>query len=830
LTAVAERDTAALNRAWGSPPGVIGFFSAVNHKQVGIRFIVTAFVFLLVGGLEAILIRVQLIRPNNDFLGPEAYNQLFTMHGTTMMFLFAIPILEGIAMYLTPLAVGTRDMPFPRLNAFGYWCFVFGGILLNWSFVTGSIPEGGWFAYTPLTGPDFTPNTSMDYWLLGVTFVEIAGIVGALEIVVLILRQRAPGMSLTRIPLLVWSIFVMAGLMLFAFPAVIASSLMLELERKLGAPFYTPDLGGNPLLWQHLFWIFGHPEVYIMLLPATGIVSAIVAVHVGRKIVGYEMVVAALVAIGVLSIGLWVHHMYAAGIPVLAQSFFAVASMMIAIPSGIQIFAWLATMLRGVPRWTTPMLYVAGFVFTFVAGGITGVMVASAPFDWQVHDSFFVVAHFHYVILGGVLFPILGGLHHWFPKMRGRMPNEAAGKVSFALVFVGFHVTFFVQHDLGFRGMPRRVYTYDDQLGWNWLNLVSSLGSFVLGLGVLVFGANLLHAWYRGRPATSDPWGGDGLEWATDSPPAQYNFHEMPVVASRAPLWEPAQQLDVAVEEAVSALRVPDEGRREVLITTPVMGDRPAVAVLPGPSAWPFFTALGIAVALVGVLVDSVFLGVVGTAGAIVALVAWTAPDRPPARSEHRELGPPSLEALGRRPQGWFGLFFGLISAGLVFLGVVYAYFYLSVTADDWPPPGFPSPGFGHPVAAIALALVGAAAGTFVGRSARWGTTTAAYGWSAVALAAGVGAALVGMDSIRAAPFSIDDHGYAAAVVTLLGYEVVIAATAAMVTAVGIWHLRRAWDLHRARAVSAVVALLWQYAALTIIVARAVVTFWPRLR
>jgi cytochrome c oxidase subunit I+III len=487
-------------------------------------------------------------------------------------------------------------------------------------------------------------------------------------------------------------------------------------------------------------------------------------------------------------------------------------------------------MLRGRPRWNTPMYYVVGFVFTFVAGGITGVMVASAPFDWQVHDSFFVVAHFHYVILGGVLFPILGGLHHWFPKMRGRMPNETAGKISFFLVFIGFHVTFFVQHDLGFRGMPRRVYTYDDQLGWNWLNLVSSLGSFVLGIGVLVFAANLLHAWTRGRPATSDPWEADSLEWATDSPPAQYNFHEMPVVASRAPLWEPAEELDESVQEAVSSLRVPDEGRREVLITTPVMGDRPAVTVLPGPSVWPFFTALGIGVALVGVLVDSVFLGVVGSVAAVVSLVAWTAPDRPPERSEHREVGPPSLEALGRRPQGWFGLVFGLISVGLVFLGVVYGYFYLSVTADEWPPPGFPQPELTRPIVAIAVALLGGVAGTLVGRSARWGTTTAAYAWSVVALVAGVAALLIGMESIDAAPFSIDDHGYAAAVVTLLGYEVVVAGSAALLTLVGIWHLRRAWDLHRARAVSAVVALFWQYTALTIVVARLVTTFWPRLR
>jgi cytochrome c oxidase subunit I+III len=615
----------ALARVWASPRGIPGIVRAVNHKQIGLRFIWTAIAFLVVGGIEGLIIRAQLARPESDLVSPETYNQLFTMHGTTMMFLFAVPVLEGLAMYLVPLQLGTRDMPFPRLNAFGYWCYLFGGLLLNWSLLTGSIPDSGWFAYTPLSGPDFSPDRGMDFWLLGVTLVEIAGIIGAVELVVAILKHRAPGMSLGRMPLFTWSVLWMAMMMLVAFAVVVVASLLLELERKVGAPFYDAGGGGNPLLWQHLFWIFGHPEVYIMLIPATGIVSAVVSAHVRRPIVAYPLVVAALAGIAIASFGLWVHHMFAVGLPVLVLSLFAVASYFIAVPSGIQVFAWIATIWEGRPRWTTPMWFVVGFLVIFVLGGITGVMVATAPFDLQAHDTFFVVAHLHYVLIGGVVFPVFAGLHHWFPKITGRMPSELVGKVSFWLMFVGFNVTFFPQHIVGLQGMVRRVHTFEEGLGWDGLNLASTVGSFVLAAGVATYLGNLAWAWRRGVPSGDDPWGADSLEWSTSSPPATYNFARPPLVAGRSPLWEDEERhgFEPELVHALGTLEHPRRARREMLRTS-VLDARPeAIVAIPGNSAWPFVTALSLLTAMVGLLVDWYVLMGAGGVATAACLVGW---------------------------------------------------------------------------------------------------------------------------------------------------------------------------------------------------------------
>jgi cytochrome c oxidase subunit I+III len=645
VTATKSPASDALTRVWAGQPGLPGFLTAVNHKQIGFRFIVTAFAFLLLAGLQAVLIRVQLLAPEQDFLGPEAYNQVFTMHGTTMMFLFAIPILEGLGMYVMPLQLGARDLPFPRLNAFGYFAYLFGGILLYWSFFSGSIPDGGWFAYVPLTSIGFTPDRSMDFWLLGVTFLEISAIVGAIELIVVFLRHRAPGMSLTRIPLFSWSIFITSWMIMFAMPAVVAASVMLELERKFSFPFYDTAGGGNPLLWQHLFWIFGHPEVYIMLLPATGIVSGVISVFARRRIVGYAYVVTALIAIAILSFGLWVHHMYATGLPVLVLALYAVSSALIAIPSGVQVFAWLATLWYGRPRWETPLLFVAGGIFIFVAGGITGVMVAVAPFDFQVHDTYFVVAHFHYVILGGVVFPIFAGLHYWWPKFVGRLPSEAAGRISFWLMFVGFNATFFIQHVLGLWGMPRRVYTFAEEFEWDGANLFSSLGSFVLTAGVGLFTLNLVHAWIRGRRATADPWGGDTLEWAAASPPDSYNFRIPPLVASREPVWDPAPaDTDPSTEAILRELSVPNEMKREQPITGGVDGRFIGIASLAGPSYWPMLAATAVAVALVGILVDTWALAALGFAGLVVTLFGWLRPE-PGSLDDAPPMTPPPEEA-----------------------------------------------------------------------------------------------------------------------------------------------------------------------------------------
>jgi cytochrome c oxidase subunit I len=813
-----------LHRAWAPRPGLPGFLSAVNHKQVGRRFVVTAFVFLLIGGIEALLIRIQLGGPESTFLSPDAYNAVFTMHGTTMMFLFAVPMLEGLAMYLVPLMIGTRDMPFPRLNAFGYWCYLFGGVLLHWSFLTGSAPDGGWFAYTPLTGPEFSPGRNLDYWLLGVTFVEVSGIVGALELVVLILKQRAPGMSLGRMPLFVWSVLVMAVMMLFAFPAVIAATVLLEVERKFGAPFYDPGGGGNPLLWQHLFWVFGHPEVYIMLVPATGIVSSVVAAACRRVVAAYLLVAASLVTIGVISFGLWVHHMFTVGLPALVLAFFAVASASIAIPSGVQVFAWIATIWRAPrrPRWDTPLLFVAGFIAIFVLGGMTGVMVASAPFDFQVHDSFFVVAHFHYVLIGGVVFPVLAGLHHWFPKLTGRRPSERLGKASFWLTFVGFNVAFLPQHVLGLLGMPRRVYTYGPDLGWNAYNLVSTLGSFVLAAGVVVFTANLARAWRRGPEAGDDPWGADSLEWATASPPPPYNFRSIPSVGSRAPLWDRGDAADAVLDDrarqAVAALDTPTAGRREQVRTSMLDARPEAVFTVPGSSYWPLVTAAALAVGLVGVLVEVLGLVALGVVAAAVGLVRWLHPGVSAAEALARGTSDPEevVEAPSGRPEGrpeaWHGTLFGLLSLGAVLAAFLYSYFYLGVTAGEWPPAGTPLPPLGSAAAATAtLGLVALPLWWMRGGREGHASRRRARGGLAVVLVVGgafaaqVGAVVAGL------PFTLTTDAYAAIFVTVHAFVLTVAGGGLLMAAVVLRQVWRAGDHDHPHSAVQVASLWWWF-------------------
>ncbi len=621
----------ALTRTWERNRGVLGWLSAVNHKDIGRRFIYTALVFLFIGGLEALAMRTQLARASSDLLTEEFYNQLFTMHGTTMMFLFVVPILEGLAMYFAPLMLGARDMPFPRLNAFGYWSYLAGGVFVYVSFLTGEVPDGGWFAYVPLTDSEFSPGRNLDFWLLGVTLVEVSGIVGALEIVVLVLKHKVPGMALHRMPLFVWSVLVMAVMMLIAFPVLLTASVLLELQRKFGLPFYDSSAGGDPLLWQHLFWIFGHPEVYIQFIPAAGIVSTVVSSAARRPIVAYRYVVAALVATGIASFGLWVHHMFATGIPFLATTFFTAASLLIAIPSGIQVFAWLATLWQGRVRWSTSLWFVVGFVVIFVLGGITGVMVAVVPFDWQVHDSFFVVAHFHYVLLGGVVFPIFAGLHHWWPKITGRMLDERLGRWTFWLMFVGFNLGFFPQHVLGLEGMPRRVVTYPES-SWELWNMLSTVGSFVLGVGFALFVVNVVLSRRRGALAGDDPWGGPTLEWATTSPPPPYNFRVQPHVHDVSPCWNPADDVDPSVTSLLEELEVPHDDQRETIGTSIVDAEPDEVVLIAKSSIWPLVVTLAIVAVLCGGLYDLVVPAVVGAVGAAAALVAWLWPG--PSRTE----------------------------------------------------------------------------------------------------------------------------------------------------------------------------------------------------
>lgn len=611
-----------LTRTWQAPPGLWGWFKVVNQTNIGIRYIVTSFLFFLAAGVLGVVIRMQLAVPENDLIGPDLYNQIFTVHGITMMFLFAIPMVEGLGVYLVPLMVGTRDLSFPRLSAFSYFVFLIGGVVLWVAFLIGSAPDAGWFDYVPLALKEFSPTHRIDVYATVITFIEISALAAAVELVVTILKQRAPGMSLSKTPPFVWAILVTAMMIIFAMPGVIVASVMLALDRLVDTKFYYPSAGGDALLWQHLFWWFGHPEVYIAFLPAAGIVSTIIPVFCQRPLFGYTAVVCALVATGMISFGLWVHHMFTTGLPTHASSFFTAASLTVAIPSGIQMIAWIATIWGGKPIFKTPFLFCLGFLVIFVLGGITGVMVATIPFDKQVHDSYFVVAHFHYVLIGGVVFPLFGGFYYWFPKWSGRLLSERLGKLNFWLMFVGFNLTFFPMHLLGFLGMPRRIYTYLPDLNWNSLNLGATISALILTVGFLMFVINVLWSLKFGERAGDNPWGADTLEWLATSPPAAYNFEEIPKVSSRSPLWDDEEA------QPSPATRGMRTDRREVLVTTVEQAELQAVVVLPGPTIWPLLLATACAVGFIGSIFHPIWF-VIGFFAAIVAGIGWFWPEKP---------------------------------------------------------------------------------------------------------------------------------------------------------------------------------------------------------
>jgi cytochrome c oxidase subunit 1/cytochrome c oxidase subunit I+III len=589
------------------------------------RYIYTAFFFFFTSGLMALVMRAQLSGPNNHVVGAQQFNELFTMHGTTMIFLFNTPVLAGFANYLLPLQLGTRDMAFPRLNAFSYWIFVLSGIFLYASFLVGKPPDGGWFGYTPLTDKAFAPGVNLDFWGLGIVFVGISTTVGAVNFIVTAFKMRAPGMTINRVPIFVWSILSMAFMVLFAVPAVTLATSLLELDRLFGTAFFVPHLGGNTILYQHLFWFWGHPEVYILFVPATGMVSMIIPVAARRPLAGYLWVATALIAIAFISFGVWVHHMFATGMPVQAMAFFSAVSLIIVIPSGVQFFAWIATMWRGRVRFTTPMLFCLGFLLIFLLGGITGAMVAVLPFDWQVHDSYFVVAHFHYVLNGAVVFPIFGAIYFWYPKMVGRRLNERWGHISFWTMFIGFNLAFFPMHILGFLGMPRRIYTYPSGLGWDHLNLISGLGAFLFAAGTGITLLNWLHARWRGKPAGPDPWDGDSLEWSTTSPPPEYNFAAIPVVASRHPLWDqrPLPYASSNGDEATLALGPEGAEHHQTPETTGLDARPQGTLDLPHPTYLPFILACGIGVLFVGIMIKAVLVGAIGVAMGMIGLTWW---------------------------------------------------------------------------------------------------------------------------------------------------------------------------------------------------------------
>ena len=537
LTTAPADDTGLMRRPT-EPQGVWSWITTVDHKRIGILYGVTAFIFFLAGGIEALLLRLQLAKPNGTVLGAAAYNEVFTMHGTTMVFLVVMPLSAAFFNFMMPLQIGARDVAFPRLNAFSYWAFLFGGLFLYSSFLLGGAPDGGWFGYAPNTSIVFSPGHGIDFWVFGLQILGIASTVSAVNFIVTMLNMRAPGMTLMRMPIFSWMTLISSFLILFAMPVITVALFLLAFDRNFGANFFNPAAGGDPVLWQHLFWIFGHPEVYILILPAMGMVSEVLPVFSRKPLFGYPVMVFSGIAIGFMGWGVWVHHMFSVGLGPVAVSAFSLSTMFIAVPTGVKIFNWIATTWKGSLKLSTPMLFAMGFVAMFTIGGLSGVTHAVAPHDRQQTDTYYVVAHFHYVLFGGALFGIMAGIYYWWPKIFGTMLNERLGKLNFWTWFLGFNMAFGPMHILGLQGMPRRIYTYDDSLGLNVWNMVSTVGAFIIAFSVSVFMFNIWHSHKRNRvQAPGDPWDARTLEWSISSPPPHYNFAEIPTVHALDEFW-----------------------------------------------------------------------------------------------------------------------------------------------------------------------------------------------------------------------------------------------------------------------------------------------------
>ncbi len=674
-----------LRQVWANLPGW-GALAAVNHSTVGLRFMLTGAGFFLVGGLLAMLMRSQLALPGNTLLNAAQYNQIFTMHGTVMMFLFAIPVLEGMAIYMIPKMIGARDLLFPRLSAFGYYCYLFGGLIVLSSLFAGVAPDTGWFMYTPLSDAEYSPGPGPDFWLLGITFVEISAMSAGVELTVSILRSRAPGMTLKSMPILAWYILAVALMIIFGFPPLILASVMLEIERASGMPFFSVAGGSDPLLWQHLFWLFGHPEVYIIFLPAAGVVSTLIPVFAQRPLVGYGWLIFSLVLIGFISFALWVHHMFTVGIPPLAQAFFSISSMLIAIPTGIQLFVWLATLWNGRVVFALPMLWIFGFLVIFVCGGLTGVMLALVPFNWQVHDTHFVVAHMHYVLVGGMFFPMIAGLYYWLPHFSGRMPSETLGRWAFWLVFIGFNMTFLLMHLTGLLGMPRRVFTYETGMGWDWLNLLSSVGGFVLAAGVAMIIVDVTVHFRYGRRVSRNPWNAGTLEWALPMPPATYNFVSIPAISNRYPLWHDGA-LPVSIEAGDHMLPDASHGRRETLCTAAMSGAVRSVIHLPGNSWLPLWAALALAALCIALLASMYWLSLAVAVIAAVWLLRWSwvnglHKDAAPYADDEASAQLPLHSRTADGPGVW-GMVITLMANATFFLSLLFGWFYLRVVSPQ---------------------------------------------------------------------------------------------------------------------------------------------------
>jgi cytochrome c oxidase subunit I+III len=813
-----------LKRIWALPRG-IRLLTEYNNTFIGGLYVATAFVFFVLAGILALLMRAQLAVPGNNLVGPELYNQLFTMHGTMMMFLFAVPAVEAMGILLLPNMLGARDMPFPRLSLYAYWAYAVGGLVFFTSLFFGLAPTGGWFMYPPLTSETYSPGINQDFWLLGIGFIEISAIAGAIEIIVGILRTRAPGMTLARMPVFAWAMLVFALMVVFAFPAVIVATLLLELERAFGWPFFDATRGGDALLWQHLFWFFGHPEVYIIFLPAAGMVSMIVPAMTRAPLAGSRYVILALTATGFLSFGLWVHHMFATGIPALSLSFFEAASMAVAVPAGIQVFAWIATFARGKLKLATPALFILGFFFTFVLGGLTGVMVAAVPFDWQAHDTYFVVAHLHYVLIGGMVFPLFAAFYYWMPYVSRNALSERVGRWVFWLAFGGFNIAFFPMHITGLLGMPRRVYTYPAGLGWDALNLVSTAGAFMIALGVALFIFDFAR---RFRPSSEENagnvWDAGTLEWL---PNGDYANRSIPIVESAYPLWDQPRLAEL-VNAGAYYLPGSATGKREALITAPLDGAPQYVLQMPPPGWAPFLAAIFTAAFFMLLTVKLVVLALVCGAIAVASIWRWAweldpGPVRPAVDIGAGVRVP--VYCTGPTSHSWWAMIVLTLVAAAIYGSALFSYLYLwLVSPEAWPAPG-EFPDFRAGLAAAALIASSSTAIALAGKSLDSNRFKPAYLALAIVLfAAGFA---VDLWSHRGLSPSASSYGAVLALlISLEGFYGVAIGAMALYTAA--YH--RAGRLDRVRrAVFDNTRLFWHYAVAQSLAGLALVHGFPRL-
>jgi cytochrome c oxidase subunit 1/cytochrome c oxidase subunit I+III len=848
-----------LEQTWTRGRGFIGWLTSTNHKDISVRYIVTAFVFFGLGGILAALMRIQLSRPENHFLSADHYNQIFTVHGSTMMFLFAVPVMQGMGLYLVPLMVGTRNVAFPRMNAFGYYMYLFGGIMLYSALFLNIGPDAGWFAYTPLSGPQYSPGKRVDFWAQMITLTEIAALVGAVEIIVTVFKQRAPGMSINRLPVFVWAMVVTSFMVIFAMPSIMLASGMLAMDRlsHVNTHFFNAAEGGDNLLYQHLFWFFGHPEVYIIFIPATGFVSEIITTFSRRRIFGYTAVILSLVATGFIGFGLWVHHMFATPVPELGQAFFTGSSMLIAIPSGIQIFCWIATLWTGRPQVRVPLLFVLGFIAIFVIGGLTGVTLASVSLDLQVHDTFYVVAHFHYVLIGGAVFPLFGAIYYWFPKFTGKLMSEFLGKINFWLFFIGFNLTFFPMHILGLRGMPRRVYTYMADTGWGNLNLLASIGAAIIALSVVVFIFNVLISRRFGAKAGPSPWHGGGLEWAAPSPVPAYNFLYLPTVRGRYALWDDF--------ENVSLITGVQEEKREVVNVSLLDAQPQHKFELAGDSLWP----IALACVVGGSFAACIFTPwaiPIGAFGALIVFSFWfwrgSEPKRitersakTPAPSEsrvdllqqvtaldsiHRRLNLAHLpqDTLDHRSPIWWGnlllLFiettmFGILIACYLYYRTVDFTMFPPPSVDKLPPIYHPVPDLGLPTANLILILCSLVPMIWTDWACLKRKVVSVKIGLALTILFGVAAAVLRFYEFPTLHFRWDTNAYASVIWLILGMHLAHIITATSENGIlATWLFAKGLDDKHARDIR-VTAVYWYWVVGTWVLLYALVYWGPRL-